>query len=118
VVWVGGAVFEAAAQNGDAALVVAEYLVGVGALAPRPRTPAIALGLVLTLAFWALSQDLGEIYGGHATDPNSGPVLALVAIALLGDRQIRSIWRRVRLTVPANTNLRGRDGSGKHTSRI
>jgi hypothetical protein len=32
VVWVGGAVFEALPQNGNASLVIAEYLIGVGAL--------------------------------------------------------------------------------------
>ena len=49
----------------------------------RTRTPAVTLGLALTLAFWVLGQDLGALYTGQATDPNSGPVLALMAIALL-----------------------------------
>jgi hypothetical protein len=64
-------------------------LIGVGALARRFRTPAVALGLALALAFWAMGQDLGALYTGQATDPNSGPLLALMAIALLaGSRQI------------------------------
>jgi uncharacterized membrane protein YoaK (UPF0700 family) len=45
--------------------------------------PAVTLGLALTLVFWVLGQDLGALYSGHATDPNAGPVLALMAIALL-----------------------------------
>jgi hypothetical protein len=64
-------------------LVVAETLIGVGALARRSRTPAVALGLVLTLAMWVMGQDLGALYTGQATDPNSGPLLALMAVALL-----------------------------------
>jgi hypothetical protein len=70
-------------------LVAAEALIGVGALARRARTPAVWLGLALTLALWALGQDLGALYTGQATDPNTGPVLVLMAIALLaGSREI------------------------------
>jgi hypothetical protein len=64
-------------------LVAAEYLIGVGALARRTRTLAVACGLVLILAIWVMGQDLGELYSGQATDPNSGPAIALMAIALL-----------------------------------
>jgi hypothetical protein len=70
-------------------LVAAEALIGLGALSRRSRTPAVALGLILTLAFWVMGQDLGALYTGQATDPNSGPLLALMAIALLvGSRGI------------------------------
>ncbi|HMH47707.1 MAG TPA: hypothetical protein VK538_08325 [Solirubrobacteraceae bacterium] len=69
-------------------MVAAEALIGVGALARRTKTPAVALGLALTLALWILGQDLGALYTGQATDPNSGAVLAFMAIALLaGSRE-------------------------------
>jgi hypothetical protein len=69
-------------------LVAAETLIGVGALARRSRTPAAAAGLALTLAIWVMGQDLGALYTGQSTDPNSGPLLALMAISLLvGFRQ-------------------------------
>jgi hypothetical protein len=72
-------------------LVAAEALIGVGALARWTRKPAVALGLALTVVFWVLGQDLGAIYTGQATDPNSGPLIALMAIALLaGYREIAS----------------------------
>lgn len=64
-------------------MVAAEALIGVGALARRTKTPAVAFGLALTLALWVLGQDLGALYTGQATDPNSGAVLAFMAIALL-----------------------------------
>jgi hypothetical protein len=41
-----------------------------------------------------LGQDLGQLYTGRATDPNTGPLLALMAIALLAeivDRACRSL---------------------------
>jgi hypothetical protein len=71
-------------------LVGAEALIGVGALARRTRTPAVACGLALTLAIWVLGQDLGQLYSGQATDPNSGPALALMAIALLAGGGLRT----------------------------
>jgi hypothetical protein len=72
-------------------LVAAEALIGVGALARRTRTAAVACGLALTLAIWLMGQDLGQLYTGQATDPNSGPALALMAIALLtGGSRLRT----------------------------
>jgi hypothetical protein len=102
VVWVGAAVFQALPQNrgnGVASdltgpLVVAEYLIGVGVLAPRTRVPAAALGLALALVFWVFGQDLGQLTSGRATDPNSGLVLALMAIAVISGA--RADWYRVR----------------------
>jgi hypothetical protein len=70
-------------------LVSAEVLIGIGALARRTRTAAVVAGLALTVALWVMGQDLGALYSGQATDPNSGPVLALMAIVLLaGSREI------------------------------
>jgi hypothetical protein len=63
-----------------------EYLVGVAALSRRARTWAVALGLVLTIPIWVIGQDLGQLYSGQATDPNSAPVIALMAIVLLAQR--------------------------------
>jgi hypothetical protein len=64
-------------------LVAAMALVGIGALARRTRAPAVALGLALTVAFWVLGQDIGALYSGQATDPNTGPLVAVMAIAVL-----------------------------------
>ena len=47
----------------------------------RPR-PFLALAIVLNLAYWVLGQGLGGIFQGGATDPNVGPLLVLLAIAL------------------------------------
>jgi hypothetical protein len=69
------------------ALVVAEALIGLGALSSRSRGPAVAAGLVLALAIWVVGQDLGQLYSGQATDPNTAPIIALLAIAILGSRR-------------------------------
>jgi hypothetical protein len=71
-------------------VVAAEYLIGVGALWRRTATPAVCLGLALALVFWAFGQHFGQLFSGQATDPNSGPALALMAIALLAGGGLRT----------------------------
>jgi hypothetical protein len=85
-----------ASRNGVlavSALASIEFLVGLGALSRRTRTWALAAGLLLSIAIWIIGQDLGQLYSGHATDPNSGPLIALLAVALLA-RSKRSPRRR------------------------
>jgi hypothetical protein len=79
-----------ARQHGPAvviALVVAEALIGLAALRGSSRTIAATAGFVLALAIWIVGQDLGQLYTGHATDPNTGPLIALMAIALMSRRE-------------------------------
>ncbi|MDT4938749.1 MAG: hypothetical protein QOG80_2420 [Pseudonocardiales bacterium] len=79
-----------ATQHGTSvvvALVVVTALIGLGALHPRSRGPAVAGGLLLALAIWLTGQDVGQLYSAQATDPNSAPLIALMAIAVLGDRR-------------------------------
>jgi hypothetical protein len=64
-------------------LVALELAIGLGALVRTTMVPAVTLGLALTLVFWVLGQQLGAVYSGQATDLNSGPVLALMAVSLL-----------------------------------
>jgi hypothetical protein len=103
-----------ATQHGTAvvvALVVSETLIGLGALHSRSRGPAVAAGFVLALAMWVVGQDLGQLYSGHATDPNTAPVIALMAIALLGARRARapvrasSRRRQHHFSFPASRNV-------------
>ncbi len=70
-------------------LVVVEALIGLGALRARTRTIAATAGFVMALAIWVLGQDFGQLYSGRATDPNSGPLIALMAVALIGLHQPR-----------------------------
>jgi hypothetical protein len=87
--WLAGLDTSAASwvsRNGALAvygLVAAEFLVGVGALSRRTRAWALVIGLVLIIAIWAIGQGFGLLFSGQATDPNSGPLIALMAVALL-----------------------------------
>jgi hypothetical protein len=85
-----------ASRNGTlavTALAAILLLVGAGALSGRTRTWAIAAGLVLSIAIWFIGQDLGQLYSGQATDPNSAPLIALMAVALLGRERPRTSAR-------------------------
>jgi hypothetical protein len=64
-------------------LAVVQVLIGAGALIRATRLPAVVLGVALTLDFWVLGQHVGALYSGQATDPNSGPLLGLMGIAVL-----------------------------------
>jgi hypothetical protein len=47
----------------------------------RPK-PFLALAAIIGLAFWVLTQGFGGIFEGGATDPNTGPLLMLMAYVL------------------------------------
>ncbi len=47
----------------------------------RPRT-FLAISVVLNLLFWVLGQGFGGLFTGQGTDPNSGPLFVLLAVAL------------------------------------
>ncbi len=98
------------------ALVVGEALIGLAALHRRSRGPAVAAGFVLALAIWVVGQDLGQLYSGHATDPNTAPIIALLAIAILGGRRAR-VGARVRARAAHKTGLVARRAlkSGQET---
>jgi hypothetical protein len=108
--WLAGidtSVARSAGRNGTltvTAIAVIEYLVGVGAFSPRTRSWALATGLVLSIAILVFGQDLGQLYSGRATDPNSAPLIALMAAVLLTQprnyrhgevRRGRGGWHRV-----------------------
>lgn len=67
------------------ALVAVMTLVGLAGLGGRPwRMAAAAVGTVAATTFWVLGQNIGQLYSGQATDPNTGPFIVLMALALAG----------------------------------
>jgi hypothetical protein len=75
-----------AAGHGVAASVLLAVVcagIAVAALLPGPG-PAIAAaaGVIVALGAWLLVQGFGGIGTGQATDPNTGPLLVLFALAL------------------------------------
>ena len=73
------------AQQGLAASIVlaaALAIVAVGVYLPPPLARAtLILAVVVAAVIWVSGEAFGEILTGGGTDPNSGPLLALLALA-------------------------------------
>ena len=81
---VGQTVTASFAQHGWLVLVLIAMQVAVGATALlRPARAASAVaGTVLAAGFWMVGQGMGELTTGTSTDPNSAPLLLLLALAV------------------------------------
>jgi hypothetical protein len=53
-------------------------IVAVSVFAPRVIRPALILAMALGLLFW-IAEGFGSIFTGQGTDPNTGPLLILLA---------------------------------------
>jgi hypothetical protein len=64
------------------AFAIAYVVIGVCVwLPPRYAKPALVLSLVVAAVIWVVGEAFGMILAGGATDPNSGPLLAILALA-------------------------------------
>ena len=64
-------------------LAIGSLIVGFGPLVFRRPTPFLAGGGLLATFFWVSGQGLGGILTGSGTDPNSGPLIVLLALAMV-----------------------------------
>jgi hypothetical protein len=53
----------------------------VAGLTGAPMKPTVAAAVVVSLLIWILGEEFGGLFTGSATDPNSGPLLVLFALA-------------------------------------
>ena len=68
-----------------AAVTGSYVLVALWSLVPGwTRRLSLAAGTTIALASWLLFQGLGDFNSGQATDPNSGPLIVLLAVAAWG----------------------------------
>jgi hypothetical protein len=65
----------------SAVLAITFLLVGLAVSIPAATRPALALAIMTAAAIWLLTQNLGGIFTGIGTDPNTGPLLILLAAA-------------------------------------
>jgi hypothetical protein len=62
-------------------LAVALAVIAVGVYLPRPAAKAtLVLAIVVALVIWVVGEAFGTILTGGGTDPNSGPLLVLLAL--------------------------------------
>jgi hypothetical protein len=57
--------------------------IGLGALYPPTRRTALGAGIAVGVFTGVVGQDLGLVFSGQATDPGSGPLLILFALAVM-----------------------------------
>jgi hypothetical protein len=91
-------------------LAVVFAVIAAGILVPATTRPVLALAIVVGLAIWIVGENLGGMLTGMATDPNTGPLLILLAAAY---------WPRPRAphrdSEPLATVLAGQGGNGDPT---
>ncbi len=69
-------------------LAIISAAVAVGVWTPL-RWPALAVGIVVSLAYWVFGQDLGgPFWSEGATDVNAGPLFVLLAVSLFPVAQV------------------------------
>lgn len=72
-------------HNGVALNIIGAVILGliaVGIFLPQRWTRAVVISGVIVAAFiWVIGEALGALFGGQGTDVNSGPLLALIALA-------------------------------------
>jgi hypothetical protein len=69
-------------------LAIVSVAVAIGVWTPL-RWPALAVGIVVSLAYWVFGQSLGgPFWIGNATDVNAGPLFVLLAVALFPVAQL------------------------------
>jgi len=69
-------------QQASAFLALVFDLVAIGIFLPVPYARvAVIVAATAATAIWAIGEDFGAIFTGSATDPNSGPLLVLLAVA-------------------------------------
>jgi hypothetical protein len=75
-------------------LAAVSLVVGLGPLLVRRITPFLLLGAVFSIFFWVSGQGLGGVLTGSGTDPNTAPLIIVLALAMvpaaLADT---AIWR-------------------------
>ena len=72
-----------------------------GLLGGVPRQVAATLGIIVASSFWVLGQAFGQPWTGAATDPNTAPLVVLMAVALLGVESSAQARGRHRRGAPA-----------------
>jgi hypothetical protein len=64
-------------------LAAASVFIALGPLVSNRPQLYIGLGIGLSLAYWVTGQGLGELLTGGGTDPNNGPIIALIGLSVL-----------------------------------
>ncbi|HVB26816.1 MAG TPA: hypothetical protein VNE21_02760 [Mycobacteriales bacterium] len=91
-----------------------ELAVGAAALGSgRSRAVSAVAGSVLALAAWVFAQGFGGLGSGQATDPDTGPLLVLLAVAM-----VSAGYRPTRAAVIVHAERRFRAAVGTRPQQV
>jgi len=77
------------------AFMAIEVLIGLAAIGPAMlRHIAVVVGSLIAVAFWIVGPGFSQLLSGHATDPNTPPLVVVLAVAIFGRRAIARAPRR------------------------
>ncbi len=62
---------------------VLSLVIALGPLVSNRPQVYIGLGIALALAYWVTGEGLGSLLTGGGTDPNNGPLVALIGLSVL-----------------------------------
>lgn len=68
-------------------LAVALGLAAAGLLVPATARPAVLIAGLAAAFVWVAGEHFGSLFSGSTTDPNTGPLLLLIAVAFWPHRQ-------------------------------
>ena len=68
------------------ACAVLSLVIGLGPLLSRHPTVFLVAGAALALDYWVFGQAFGQPFSGIMTDPNTGPLLVLLALTVYPNR--------------------------------
>jgi hypothetical protein len=68
-------------------LAAAFSFAAAGVWVPAVTRPALAVAMVAALVVWVAGEQFGQLFSGTATDPNTGPLLVLIALAFWASRR-------------------------------
>ena len=80
--------------------IVLQVLIGLAALAPaRSRQIAAVVGSLICGGFWVIGAGFSQLLSGHATDPNTAPLVVVLALAVVASASRPTmgtdvVWRR------------------------
>lgn len=66
-----------------ALLATVSVIIGLGPLISRRSGIYIGLGIALALLYWVTGEGVGELLTFGGTDPNNGPLIALIGLSVL-----------------------------------
>jgi hypothetical protein len=58
---------------------------------PATPRPALVIAVIAAAVIWSAGEHFGGILTGHATDPNTGSLLVLIAIAFWPRKKIKTM---------------------------